>query len=419
MPFTMHSDILDQYWRSHWISHHGIWNLPALMISKFGFPSAALLLTDWFHGVWLWMIGPMLPDIHRLFLDSSGAMVILTDAGGHQEAVLHFLSAGPVIWWCLFLFKLPYLILDFVALCLLLRLVEGDRTERRLVAFWMLNFVSLFTLYVWGRYDILAGVFILWALVAVRKGKLLAGYGLLGVATVTKYYPVFFLAPWILGLGKRWRDRIGHVAIYFAAPVLIGVLGLYLSFDQAGESILNVGYQIKNVVRIAFDVGDIFWKEPFYLYPFVVAYAGLCLYDWYGRRRGFDAVVGSSVGYLMVFYALAAFSPQYFFWSLPFVALTLHRRSDLLPLHLVQVLFFVLGMLELGSDLLNTLAPVFPSLVTSPFQPRYYAKLAHIYPVVVGIFRSLLSASCLFMAYLLMARNPPSPPWEEALGEKG
>jgi hypothetical protein len=412
MPFTMHSDILDQYWRAHWISHHGVLNLPDLMISRFGFPSAPIYVADLAHGLWLLLVRPLLPDIHRLFLDTPEAMVILTDLGGHQRAVLHFLASGPAAWWALFLFKLPYLVLDFAALGLLLGLVSEERARRTLVAFWMLNFVSIFTLYVWGRYDVLTSVLVLAALAAVAGGRNERAMLWLGAATVTKYYPVFFLAPWLLCLGRGVWDRVRYALLWALIPAAVGLLGLALSFRQTGASILSVGYQIKNVVRISFDLGDVYWNESFYLYPFVAAYAGLVLYDLYGRRRGFDDLVGSSLAYLLLFYALSAFSPQYFFWHVAFFALCLGRRSDLLPLHVLLTLLFVMGLLELGSDLANTAAPLFPSLVTEPLQPRHYEKLGHIYPVVLGVFRSLFSALCLFLGYLVLAKNAPPPPWE-------
>jgi hypothetical protein len=409
MPFFMHSDILDQYWRSHFVSHHGVLNLPELMISRYGFPSAPLLLTDALHGVWLFLVRPLLPEIHRLFLDTPEAMVILTDVAGHQRAVLHFLGAGPAVLWALFLFKLPYLLLDFVALGLLLDLVPAE-ARRRVAAFWMFNFVSLFTLYIWGRYDVLTSVLVLLALGRASAGRPLRSGLLLGLATITKYWPVFVLAPWLLCFGTGVRDRLRAAAVYLAVPAALGLLGLALSFGQAGESILNVGYQIKNVVRISFDVGDVYWNEPHFLYPFVVLYALLVLHDLYSARQGLEDFIGSALACLMLYYALSALSPQYFFWHLPLLALCLHRRSDLVPLHLAQVLLFVGGLLELGTDLVNTAAPLFPQLVAAPLQPRYSEKLSHIYPVIVGLFRSLFTASCLWMAYLIWARNALPPP---------
>ena len=103
------------------------------------------------------------------------------------------------------------------------------------------------------------------------------------------------------------------------------------------------------------------------IFVFPLAYALLVL--WYSERRpvGSGDYVAAGAAVILVLFALTFFHPQYTVWLVPFLALMIDRRNELIGNHLVQIGLLGLYALNWGTgmtwDMLRPLgAPVLGSL---------------------------------------------------------
>lgn len=81
-------------------------------------------------------------------------------------------------------------------------------------AFW-LNPISFLTVAVMGQYDSLCLFFVLWALLAYRKGELWKFSLIMGAGLVCKFFPLFLLLPLLLLAEKRPLRVAGYMAASF------------------------------------------------------------------------------------------------------------------------------------------------------------------------------------------------------------
>lgn len=334
----------------------------------------------------------------------SPAEIIWADAWAHMDQEEYQgafdlrmqIATAPRIHLTLVILKLPLLAFDLGCAFLLLALLR-KRSRGAVIsfAFWMLNPIGLYISYLYGRYDVMAAFFVLlslWLFQRVRPLASLAGLALTLLSRVifAALAPFFLIGAFMqLRRQKRLVLGVGIVAVVALLTLMSGAFPQVIALlDQAHGQFL-----------LAAKLPIILHDE---LVLFVIAYA-LLLFSSLERDLSSYVVLRkySSMVFLTMF-SLAFFNPQYFFAVLPFLALEIADQPRLLWFHLVQIAGYAVYLLNWGAQTTWWLfLPLNPSLFSRLTPLELIIQGYTNYKAVIGIFRSLLTAASLWMAYLI------------------
>ena len=378
MPITVHGDLLNIYYRSSFVAYQGVrW----LEFSP--------LLTTYLHAFFLWVFKPLMPHIPRIFgAEDYGLSIIL-----HSH-----------VFRTLFLLKVPYLLFDLGCAFLLLAILDDKRKGLAVFIFWMVNPIVIFATYFWARYESVAIFFILLSLYYARKGSLTKSLFCLGVSSIIRLYPLIFLPFFVIILGRRLGQRV-KLAFWGILPLGVTTI-LPMLFHQVGEAeTLTKIYHTDYLFAMKFYLGYLY--DNIYVFP--LASTVLLLYVYFNMHHSFASLWKTTLVLLLVFFASCFFHPQYFMWLMPFLGLYVVENKKFIGLFIGQVLFFTVYTFQFGSHAAG--------FFFTPLNFDYFGHLPtpldiinRYYPAgnFIGIFRSLLSAICLWMVYLVL-RGFPEP----------
>ncbi len=223
--------------------------------------------------------------------------------------VLSYLIGGDTVWG----FKLIaaiFELLTILALFVWLRMMGVPRSNMLL---WLFSPLILTEFYLSAHLDILAMPFLVGALVAIKQKRAGLSGMLLAIATLVKFYGLFF-APFIL-LSYVGRDRV-RFALGYAATLV----ALYLPYTiGAGTSVF--GSLFKYLTDWQFNA-SVFFVLKYALgmgsarIVVGVAFVGWLLWLLWRRRNVLDQMFAAFGGYLVL---TTTFFPWYFVWIYPFV----------------------------------------------------------------------------------------------------
>lgn len=376
MPFAVSADLLAVYWRSHVIAYEG------QVFSSYLVNMGAHYL----HALSLRLFGFLLPTPDQVWTSPWW----WSDSGALSAQVQREFSTSEHVHATLFALKMPYLIADLVTGLLILALVAGGgraiarrraergeppvldpRLVRRAWAFWMLSPIGLYASYVFGRYEALAVVFVVAALLCVERDRPWWGAVLLGVAITMRGYPLLLVPVFALVVFRRpvrqalWAGAAlaPFVLVMASNRLLAGTVGELARLQDFATGSTFFAY------TIPIDADG----QLYIFFAFALGLYGLLAgrsWGWWGEQ----ASVSQLWVWLLVFhagmFALATFSAHYFMWFTPFVAIAIARRGTwrgVLPLHLVQA-GLVLALTDLlggPGTLLGLFEPVHADLATS------------------------------------------------------
>ncbi len=372
MPLATHSDLLSIYQRANLI----------LNGSPRG-PNVNLLNS--MHAGFLWLIRPLTP-YQSLW-------------GGLQETSLsaaewlNFIHSAA-IFRTLFLLKLPYLGFELLALWALLSLV-GPAKVSRTTAFWMLNPVVIFSTYIFGRFDIIIVWLLLSALLLAKKDRPNLAVLTLGLAAIVRVYPIILVLPFAFILKERWQDRLRLAAIGIVPLFTSMVLGT--SSVQFG-TVQNYGGMPHLEYPLAMKF-FLFGQDN--LYIFVFLYALIIMYLYLHPQFGFETLKRFCFYIMLTFFATSFFHPHYLIWLVPFIAFYIDVPR-LLPLHGVQISGWVIYTFQWGRSLAAYLvASISPAFFWAAVSPSEWIGQYYPSDQFVGIGRSVFSAACLALVYLV------------------
>jgi hypothetical protein len=383
MPFTVSADLLAVYWRSHLIAYDG---------QVFG-SYLVNMGAHYTHALSLRLFGFLLPPPDELWTDPWW----WSDSGALSAQVQREVSTSDAAFQTLFALKLPYLVADIATGLLLLALLAGAgaawhrrrsatseaayRAEmaptidplllRRAWAFWMLSPIGLYASYLFGRYEALAVVFVVAALLCAERDRPWWSAVLLGIGVTMRAYPLLLIPFFALVVFRRPLQQAAWGAVALA-PFAAVMASNRLLAGTVGE-----------LSRLQdFATGSTFFAITLpvdaegQLYLFFLVLLGVLgvlagrSWGWWGSaplRR--DLWLWLLLVHACLFGA-ATFAAHYFMWFTPFVAIALARRPEwrgVLPLHLAQAAL-VLALTDLlggPGTLLGLFEPVHPELATS------------------------------------------------------
>jgi len=233
--------------------------------------------------------------------------------------------------------KIPFVLADIAATCLLynfaLELKHSKALAETSAIIYFLNPYLIWISSAWGMFDSLPALFSLTSLVLLHHRKLKSSAISLSVATAYKLYPLLFIAPILLFLGRQnrqLRQIIAYVLVYFAALLVLFLPSLSTMFamlhglltgaPDVGRSGFGLTYwSILLVVPSSNTV--VAWISNSILVFMLAAVTVVAL------KRPAASIL--SVNRVQLAYVLAVFlsfrfiPEQFFVWALPFMILAI------------------------------------------------------------------------------------------------
>ncbi|MCO5176202.1 MAG: hypothetical protein M9890_04400 [Thermomicrobiales bacterium] len=383
MPFTLHFDAYQIYSRAAEAAYQNQW---------FGFTSQFLIQE--LHNVWLLLIRPFLPDSADIWSPTASTLGV-----GASRADFERFLAYDHLFRLIFLMKLPYVVADLTCAWLLTRLVAPARRVA-VAAFWLLNPIVIFSSAIYGRHDSIAILLVLLSLHVVRGGsdaRRVAGLGLLGAATLMRFFPIVIVPFFLLAFRRSQRQLLLFLGLLAGMVGLVEIAGLATSGKSTILTVLNTYEHL----QYWFDAGFYLrFDDWILLFPVVFA-----IFVFWASERGVTADEYprfAAVAYLLVF-ALTFFHPHYAIWLVPFLALTIAWTPRMVVYHAIQVVCVLVYSAQWGAwTTWNLLEPLLGDRVASLPDP-VEAISAQIDPrMFFGLFRSLLTAVSLWMAWQIL-----------------
>lgn len=383
MPFSMHFDAYQIYSRAAEAAYGGEW-----------FNWSGQFLVQSLHNLWLLIIRPFLPDSAGIWSDTAS----IAGVGASPDDYARFLAYDHV-FRAVFLLKLPYVVVDLVCAWMIGRLVVPARRFAAM-AFWLLNPLVIFATAVYGRHDVLAIALVLWAMLVLQRLtdlRRLAALGLLGLATLTRFFPILLIPVFLMAYRRSPRQLGLAVLLLGGMAALAEIAGVILTGRSPSLSILDTyvhfEYWLDAGLYLRFD-------DFIFIFPLVYA-IGLLWLSERGVARDDVPALGAVV--FLLLFGLTFFHPHYSIWLVPFLALTIAWSPRMLVYHAIQVVCLLVYFAQWGSwTTWDLFAPLLGDRVASLPDP-YEAVAGQVEPrVFFGLFRTLLTAVSLWMAWTLL-----------------
>jgi len=383
MPFTMHFDAYQIYSRAAEAAYDGEW---------FGWSGQFLVQT--LHNIWLLLMRPFLPDSAGIWSDTAS----IAGVGASQEDYARFLAYDHV-FRAVFLLKLPYVVVDLACAWMIGRLVVPAR-QFAAMAFWLLNPLVIYATAMYGRHDVLAIAMVLGAMLVLRQvtdTRRLVALALIGLATLTRFFPILLVPVFLLAHRKSPRQLGVAVLLLGGMAAAVEVAGILLTGSSPTLSILDTyvhfQYWLDAGIYLRFD-------DFIFIFPLVYVLGLLWLSE---RGVAIDEVPRISAIIFLVLFAVTFFHPHYSIWLVPFLALTIASSPRMLAYHAIQVACLLVYFAQWGSwTTWDIWAPLLGDRIASLPDP-YEAVSGQIEPrLFFGLFRSILTAVSLWMAWTLL-----------------
>lgn len=386
MPFTLHFDAYQIYSRAHEAAYHNEW---------FGFTSQFIIQS--LHNLWLLIIRPFLPDSSAIWSETASTLGV----GASREDYERFLAYDH-LYRAIFLMKLPYVVADLACGWTLTRLVPASK-RLAVAAFWLLNPLVIFSSAIYGRHDSVAILLVLLSVVAARRATdsgRVVGLALLGVATLTRFFPAIIVPLFLLAFRRTTRQ----LALFLG--LLVGLVGLVelAGLATSGKSTILTILSTYEHFQYWFDAG-LYLRFDDWIFLFPVVYVVALL--WVSERgmTPEEYVPFSAAAFLLLF-SLTFFHPHYAIWIVPFLALTIPLSPDarrLTMYHAIQIVCILIYSAQWGSwTTWDLFEPVLGTRVASLPDP-VEAIDSQIDPrIFFGLFRSVLTAVSLWMAVRIL-----------------
>ena len=377
IPITLHLDLLSVYQRSSLVaSGRVLWM------------GIGQTFVHYVHALFLLIFRPLMPYLETMLPASTGSA---------DWSIWQLFAIHPNVFRTLFLFKVPYLIFDLGCAFLLLAIFLQRKKGLVAFKFWMLNPVVIFASFIFSRYEPIAVFFILLSLYYARKNLLAKSLFSLGIAVITRLYPLILLPFFVIILGKGLRQRL-KLAFWGLLPLGIMVALSKLFYGVSGIEFLTESWHAGYLLSLRFPLGII----NDVIFVFFAGYTVLFLYAYFNTDHSFVNLWKSVLCVLLFFFATSFFHPQYFMWLIPFLALQVVEDKKFIGLFAIQILCWVVYSFQWKEALAGYLfLPLNSSYfmgLASPFEiiNQYYSAANFI-----GIFRSIFTGTCFWMIYLI------------------
>lgn len=227
------------------------------------------------------------------------------------------LEHNPNIYRDLLVMKLPILLFDFLTAFILILLAPIGK-KRLVAALWLLNPFSLYAIYFFGQFDVIASFLILLTIYFWRKNSFLASYGILGLAAAVKVFPLLLLPVLLIYDSRSLTKKL--IGIFCFAAVFLISLSPILTSTVALKSVF-LSNLTGGLFKAAIDLGGGKFL-PIFLSFYILILVTLLL--GYLKKPAIESVIFIILTLLLV---LSDFHPQWMIWVMPLLALSLVNKT--------------------------------------------------------------------------------------------
>lgn len=354
MPFTMHTfDLFFIHYFPYQLVRHGVFDVYGFIREQFpGFQGTYYGPVAYFVVAgYLFILQFLLPQLDQLFDIFQNAW------SAYGGGTVHYASwlGDHHFYRTLFLLKTPYLMFDFLTAFFLARLAKDSKQSLFCYKLWMLNPLTLYSIYAIGQLDLLPILFTVAALYSAAKEKKSLSVFFLSLGGLVKVYPFLFIPLFVLLLAKSWRERV-KLVIASLLPILFLFLPLHISSKGAAAGCVFIS-ALENVT------GEN-WRKIL----FAAGYFFLLFHAYRSRSCGEKGVVANQLMLLTLLWY--AFSGQikfrYLSWLSPFLILAIGRDRKLGVAALLLILF--MAEVHLGGNQVQW-------GLWSPISPEFFSSL--------------------------------------------
>jgi len=321
-----------------------------------------------------------------------------------------YFEAGPASYLLLLTLKLPIIIFTFASGITLYSLARsvGATAARASTAMllWFANPLVAITTVMWGTFDVVGLFFTLLSMMLLfRKRTVFSSLSLL-TGSLVKVIPLVLLPIYLIHLYRTERGGFLRFALTSAALMILGAI---TAFWFGGER-LAAGAQKVFEFYFPYFAGVVLETGLFQLSSTVVALSLLILLAarfWRFQERNLPDLV---LAYLLVFFALAFWHPQYLIYLMAFLTLDYaiaRRRLEYLTLVLTalgtSIIVFGFYFSSWGHSVL--FIPNYNALMQ---QLSFFILMLPGHPIFepIGVvLRSIFAAACLYYAVTIFLRN--------------
>ena len=254
-----------------------------------------------------------------------------------------------------FLLKFPYLVADVFSL-LILRKILDSKYHFLGSILWIFNPLTLYSAYMLSQFDIFIALFLLLALAYPKLSPIF-----IGLSAGFKPFPLFFL-PFLSG------SKLKNIAT--------GLLTYLLSLLPYMRSVGFRQYALLANQTDKIVYAKIMVSSSQYLPLFFVAV--IVLFWWHYFSPKSLSTWGWQLAFLLAFFSLTHFPPQWFTWTAPFLLLALiNKPATRLPILVLLVSYALIifsfepslnfGLLGLNYSLASILSDQNVSLIRAAF----------------------------------------------------
>ena len=355
MPFTLYPDMLHIYYHPYFLASKGVWNIYNYHADFFKEQHYSYYgpLTYLFFGSYLYISKPFLSGFDKFMENFRN---VSDHGGGHSG---HYLIEAPRgrLFRFLFLMKLPYLFFDIALLGLMTGFTHAPGAMRiRLLKWWALNPLLIYTCYLFGQFDIIPTFFmVLGAFLAFNGKKTLAMISL-GSGAALKGFPLFLVFPFSFYMGRDIKGIIKY-ALIGILPFLI-IVGPY--YFLTNGKVMNAFFTEAVAHRLGFtNIWGVIRSSIF-----ILCYLGLCLSllkESVRKKMGRLWPIKVSFLTLILLFMIFPISFHYFLWITPFILiLGSNLRVRIMNFYLLSI--FLLGLTTVvgRSMWFGLFSPIYP-----------------------------------------------------------
>lgn len=293
----------------------------------------------------------------------------------------------------LFLFKIPYLVSDFVIGFVIFQLLKKDKRKVfTALLMWALNPFVLHSVYALGQFDIIVAMFIMLSLLAITIERPYLAIACLSLGGSIKIIPLLFIPPLVIILGKTLKEK-SQLTLVALATFIIPFLPIFFIISKLTVmNILNLG---SNIEIPAFRKGAFFVVYSLFL-------AILFLF----KKKDIDKIQIATlcfVSILLLFYSLFRVNLRYFVWITPLLILLVVENR----IFWIYVSIFLITLFELrtagNSQQWGLFAALHPEFFSSlPIADSYFNLAVNVKYIHQVMYRLFVISSLTMVVHMIL-----------------
>ncbi len=365
MPFTAHNDFLSEHVRVFQIAE-GI---------NF-YPSFFQFVAHYIDAIFMKIFLPFIPNAAEVFVPLESGSTTIEIAN-----YMNFVGTD-YIFRTLFMLKIPYLIVELITLFLLIHLLKNRQNILQVTKFLMINPVTIYAVYIFGRYEIYVFLLLMLSLYfAVKRNNYYLCGIFLGLSIVGRAYTIFLLPIFLMLLPRKIKNRI-ILLVFSAIPIAAVYIFSRIYSITKSMKVLSGESQF---IRFLFDYSLIalggfkiqLFTFSYVLFLVLIFYLTFknkvnnigSTYLIFGQSK-FYTVSFFSLLFFLIFYLTTPSAAQWFNWFIPFAAIVIARKPKYLPLFYIFIGSWFLFWL-FNSDI-----GVFTPYLFGPIDGKYFHQIA-------------------------------------------